>query len=190
MTQNNPITFLVNREMTEYEVDYENKASSLVSPWVFNGFSWTYTDTGLPISKIGDYTITFESDVFNKWLHENTPLSINNMKNGLEERMVMIMTYFTNRWPQLKNIGYSTSEQHNPLDEIENIFYTDTREYILYTLGLIKNRNDVIVGDSIYISLKLKFSDKYNLFNTTLDDTPDTYTNIRLNEFNIRINII
>ena len=101
----------------------------------------------------------------------------------------MIMTYFTNRWPQLKNIGYST-DQTNPIDELENIFYTDTREYILYTLGLIKNRNGVIVGDSIYISLKLKFSDNYNLFNKTLDDTPDTYTDIRLNEFNIRVNII
>lgn len=190
MTQNNPITFIVKKEITEYEVDYEIKTPSLLSSWVFNGFSWTYTDTGLPISKTGDYTITFETDVFNTWLHENTPLSINNMKNGLEDRMTMIMTYFTNRWPQLKNIGYSTSDQNNPIDELENIFYTDTREYILYTLGLIKNRNEVIVGDSVYISLNLKFSDKYNLFNTTLDDTPDTYTNIRLNEFNIRINII
>jgi hypothetical protein len=112
------------------------------------------------------------------------------MKNGLEERLTMIITYFTNRWPQLKNIAYSSSNNNNPIEELENIFYTDTREYILYTLNLIKNRSNVIVGDSIYISLKLKFSDKYNIFNKTLDDTPDTYTNIRLNEFNIRINII
>jgi len=190
MTQNNPITFIVNKEMTEYEVEYENKVPSLVSPWVFNGFSWTYTDTGLPISKTGDYTITFDSEIFNKWLHENIHLSINNMKNGLEERLTMIITYFTNRWPQLKNIAYSSSNNNNPIEELENIFYTDTREYILYTLNLIKNRSNVIVGDSIYISLKLKFIDKYNIFNKTLDDTPDTYTNIRLNEFNIRINII
>jgi len=190
MAQDNPITFVINKEMTEYMIDYENKTSSIISPWVFNGYNWTYTDTGLPLSKTGDYNISFESAIFNKWLLTNTPFSISNIRSGLEDRMTLILTYLTNRWPQLKNIKYSATGQTNPVSDLDNIFFTDTREYIIYTLNLIKNRSVVVSGDSIYISLKLKFVDKYNIFNNTLDETPDTYTPIKLNEFNIRINII
>jgi hypothetical protein len=139
MTQNNPITFIVNKEMTEYEVEYENKVPSLVSPWVFNGFSWTYTDTGLPISKTGDYTITFDSEIFNKWLHENIHLSINNMKNGLEERLTMIITYFTNRWPQLKNIAYSSSNKNNVRIEYKLQFFNGKLGHIFNQFSTPQN---------------------------------------------------